>query len=210
MPEVKRSEKAVTPAACQDGRTHGSTSVIDAPIEPLVEPLSDEQQQLVIAHTHHYIEQATELFVIKKKVVDISFNLKGRSAGMYRTRGRFGKVKREIRYNTFIFSKYFEDNLKTTVPHEVAHYVSDLAYGLKNIKPHGVEWKKIMTAFGADASVTANYDLSGIPQRKKTTYTYSCQCREHELGPVRHKRISSRRNQYYCRYCKQVLIIKDS
>lgn len=202
MPEVKTSEKSVTPAA------YGDDSILDS--IPVIEPLSDEQQQLVILQTHYYIEQAAELFGIKKKAVDISFNLKGRSAGMYRTRGGFGKIKREIRYNTFIFSKHFEDNLRTTVPHEVAHYVSDIAYGLKNIRPHGIEWKNIMAAFGADASVTANYDLSGIPLRKKKTYTYLCQCREHELGPVRHKRISSRRNQYYCRYCEQLLVIKDS
>ena len=201
MPEVKTSEKAVTPV------TYGDDRILDS--IPVIEPLNDEQQQLVIAQTHHYIEQAAELFGIKKTAVDISFNLKGRSAGMYRARGRFGKVKREIRYNTFIFSKYFEDNLSTTVPHEVAHYVSDIAYGLKNIRPHGVEWKNIMAAFGADASVTANYDLSGIPLRKKKTYTYLCKCREHELGPVRHKKISSRRNQYYCRYCEQLLVIKD-
>ena len=210
MPEVKPSEKAVTPAAYGEDKIHAASSAIEAPIDLLIEPLSDEQQQFVIAQTHHYIEQATELFAIKRKAVEINFNLKGRSAGMYRTHGRFGKVKREIRYNTFIFSKYFEDNLKNTVPHEVAHYVSDIAYGLKNIKPHGVEWKNIMAAFGADASVTANSDLSGIPLRRKTTYTYLCECREHELGPVRHKRISSRRNQYYCRNCKQVLVIKDS
>ena len=196
------ADKAVAAAAYQDGRGLDSNTVI--------EPLSSEQQQLVIAQTHHYIEQAAELYGIKKKAVDISFNLKGRSAGMYRARGRFGKIKREIRYNTYIFSKYFEDNLRTTVPHEVAHYVTDIAYGLKNIRPHGVEWKNIMAAFGADASVTANYDLSGIPLRKKKTYTYLCQCREHELGPVRHNRIASRRNQYYCRYCEQLLVIKDS
>jgi SprT protein len=210
VPEVKTSEKAVKPAAYQDDKTFASSSATEAAIDPLIKPLSDEQQQLVIAHTHHYIEQASRLFDIKRKAVEINFNLKGRSAGMYRTRGRFGKVKREIRYNTFIFSKYFDDNLKTTVPHEVAHYVSDIAYGLKNIKPHGVEWKNIMAAFDADASVTADYDLSGIPLRRKRTYTYACQCREHELGPVRHKRISSRRNQYYCSYCNQVLVINDS
>jgi len=210
VPEVNTSEKAITPTSKKDNMMHASTPAIEAPIDLFIEPLGHEQQQHVIAQTHQYIEQAELLFGIKRETVEINFDLKGRSAGMYRTRGRFGKVKREIRYNTFIFSKYFEDNLKTTVPHEVAHYVSDIAYGLKNIKPHGAEWKNIMAAFDADASVTADYDLSGIPLRKKKTYTYSCQCREHELGPVRHKRVSSRRNQYYCSYCKQVLIIKDA
>ena len=206
MHEVKRSKKSVTPATYQGSNTPASTAVT----QTIIEPLSEQQQQLVIAQTHHYIELAAQLFGIKTKAIEINFKLKGKAAGMYRTRGRFGKVKREIRYNTFIFAKYFEDNLNTTVPHEVAHYVSDIAYGLKNIKPHGAEWKNIMAAFGADASVTADYDLSGIPRRKITTHTYLCQCRVHELGPVRHKRISSGRNQYYCRYCKQVLVSRAS
>jgi SprT protein len=174
-----------------------------------IQPLSTEQQQQVIKHTHAYINQAIDLFNIKNKPVEISFNLKGRSAGMYRVKQHIIHQKREIRYNSHIFSKYFDDNFKTTVPHEVAHYISDVIYGLKNIKPHGKEWKEIMRAFDADASVTANYDLSGIPQKNKTLYTYQCSCREHQLGPVRHNRIKKNRNQYQCSYCKKILHFKQ-
>ena len=175
----------------------------------IIPPLSAEQRQEVVNETRAYIEQASDLFNLKDKPVEISFNLKGRSSGMYRikySKSRiFVRQQREIRYNPYIFSKYFEDNYATTIPHEVAHYVTDIIYGLKNIKPHGREWKAVMHAFGADASVTANYDLSGIPIKKQSLFTYQCACREHQLTSIRHNKIKKRRYQYYCNVCKQTL-----
>ena len=175
----------------------------------IIQPLSIEQQQQVIDQTNMYIKQAQHLLNIKYKPVDIVFNLKGKSAGMYRVHRHHYHFKREIRYNTHIFSKYYDDNFSTTIPHEVAHYVTDVIYGLKNIKPHGQEWKKIMQTFGANASVTAEYDLTGIPLRQRTQYAYQCDCREHKLGSVRHNRIQKNRGQYYCNYCKSNLQFKQ-
>lgn len=175
----------------------------------IIAPLTGEQQQKVIAQTQLYIKQAQQLFKLKDKTVAITFDLKGRCAGMYRvkqSKGRiFRRAQREIRYNSFIFAKYFADNYATTIPHEVAHYVTDIIYGLKNIKPHGKEWKEVMQAFAADASVTADYDLSGIPLKKQSLFTYRCDCREHQLSSIRHNKIKKRRYRYYCSYCKQVL-----
>ncbi len=169
--------------------------------ENLIQPLSSERRQQVIARTNFYIEQARTLFNIKQSPIEISFNLKGRTAGMYRVKQR----QREIRYNAYIFSKFFEDNINVTVPHEVAHFVTDILYGLNKIKPHGVEWKEVMKAFEADASVTANFDLSGIPLTTLPLYRYNCDCQEHQLTSIRHNKINKRRYQYYCNVCKQLL-----
>ena len=177
--------------------------------QKLIQPLKNEQKQLVIEESQAYIQQATDLFKVKNATVDITFNLKGRAAGMYRVKRKIFSQSREIRYNPFIFSKYFEDNFKTTIPHEVAHYISDLIYGLRNIRPHGKEWKEIMQAFGADAAVTAAYDLTGIPQRSKTLYTYQCSCREHQIGAIRHNRIEKQGSTYICNLCKQTLCFKQ-
>ncbi len=176
---------------------------------PTIQPLSAEKQQLVFDETQAYIKKATELFRVKSTDVDIVFNLKGRTAGMYRVKRKIINHKREIRYNSFIFSKYFDDNFKTTIPHEVAHYISDLIYGLKNIKPHGGEWKDIMRAFGVDAAVTANYDLTGIPQKNRASFTYMCGCRDHQIGAVRHNRIKKQQGKYICNACKQTLYFKQ-
>lgn len=177
--------------------------------ELTIMPLSTEQQHKVIEQTHFYISKAGEIHDLANTEVAINFSLKGRSAGMYRVRRnrRRWSVQqyREIRYNPYIFSKYFEDNFTTTIPHEVAHYISDVIYGLKNIRPHGKEWREIMRYFGADASVTANFDLSGIPLKQQTYFTYQCACREHELTSIRHNKIKKYRYQYLCNYCKCVL-----
>jgi len=179
----------------------------------IIQPLTGKQQQHVIDKTHSYIHEAEQLLDTRLKPVEVVFNLKGRAAGMYRISAQkkrlFSSAKREIRYNTFIFSKYFEDNVATTIPHEVAHYITDMIYGLKNIKPHGAEWKSIMSAFDADASVTANYDLSGITLKKQTRYTYNCDCREHQISTVRHNRILNNQHRYYCKVCKQGLQYKQ-
>ena len=179
----------------------------------VIEPLDQNRQQQVIEHTRHYIRLARQLFSINMPEIDIRFDLRGRSAGMYRVTGSghifSGSKRREIRYNSHIFAKYFQDNYTTTVPHEVAHYVSDLIYGLKNIRPHGKEWKAIMQAFGADDSVTADYDLAGIPQRRQTYHAYRCACRQHQLSATRHNRIRRRRGRYYCQHCQQLLKIVE-
>ncbi len=169
-----------------------------------IQPLSSELQQQVIERTDFYIQQSKALFEIKNLTIEVSFNLKGRTAGMYRVKQR----QREIRYNPYIFSKYFEENINVTVPHEVAHFVTDILYGLNNIKPHGAEWKSIMKAFDADASVTANFDLSGIPLTTLPLHTYTCSCKEHQLTSIRHNKISRKRYQYYCNICKQLLHYK--
>jgi len=192
------------------------SSIITSPVvanSSAIEPLDQDRQQQVIEHTWHHIRLARQLFSIKTPNIDIRFDLSGRSAGMYRVTGSghkiFGSKRREIRYNPHIFAKYFHDNYNTTVPHEVAHYVSDLIYGLKNIRPHGREWKAIMQAFGADDSVTADYDLAGIPQRRQTYHAYRCACRQHQLSATRHNRIRRRRGRYYCQHCRQLLKIVE-
>ncbi len=174
----------------------------------IIQPLTAEQQQQVREHTQRYIKQAIEYFDLKEKTVEINFNIKGRTSGMYRVSQRFTRCKREIRYNPYIFSKFFEDSYETTVPHEVAHFITDIMFGLKNIKPHGKEWKAVMQVFGANATVTSNYDLTGIPVKKQSLFTYQCCCREHQLSSVRHNKIIKRRYQYYCNTCKQRLKIK--
>ncbi|MBL4712339.1 MAG: SprT-like domain-containing protein [Gammaproteobacteria bacterium] len=174
----------------------------------IVSPLSESQQKHVIEQTYNYIAKATDIFGIKNKAVEISFNLKGRCAGMYRITHGIGRHRRDIRYNAFIFSKFYEDSINTTVPHEVAHYVSDMLYGLKNIKPHGKEWQAVMQAFGVKANVTSNYDLTGVPLKQMSLFTYQCNCREHQLTSIRHNKINKKYFRYFCKSCKQPLKFK--
>jgi SprT protein len=171
----------------------------------MIKAIGTEQQEQVVAVTHTYIKRAREIFARDFDLIPVSFNLKGRAAGMYKV----SEKQRLIRYNPYIFAKYFDENIDLTIPHEVAHYVTDEIYRstrwsiLKSgrIRPHGVEWQKVMGEFGADARPTYSFDLKGIPVRTYKQYLYVCDCRQHQLGSRRHKRALDKQVQYHCRYC---------
>jgi SprT protein len=132
--------------------------------------------------------------------VPVRFDLSGRSAGQFSARGKHCL----IRYNPWIFARYFAENLATTVPHEVAHYAVYLHWG-RRAKPHGVEWRALMHALGADPAVTFSLDLSGLPVRRQQRYAYHCACSEQALSTTRHRRAQSGRARYACRICGHTL-----
>jgi SprT protein len=91
----------------------------------LVKPIDDTQRQRVIDETMACIHMASDLFNQSFDLIPVNFDLRGRAAGMYRVRNG----QRVIRYNPWLFARYFEDNLANTVPHEVAHYIVDMVHG---------------------------------------------------------------------------------
>lgn len=166
-----------------------------------ITPLSSVQQQQVAAATSDCIRRVGELLDHPLGPVPVSFELRGRAAGMYRVQGG----ERQIRYNPYIFGKYLADNLANTVPHEVAHYATDVLYGLRNIRPHGAEWRAVMQLLGAAPVATCRYDLSGIPLRRQRRYNYRCACSTHAITAARHNRVASGRVCYFCKHCGTAL-----
>lgn len=170
----------------------------------LIEPISPVQQQQVVNETGRYFLIASDFFERTIPVIPILFDLKGRAAGMYKT----SRHSRQIRYNPYLFAKYFDENLADTVPHEVAHYVTDMIYGLKRVQPHGNEWRQVMEVFDANPQRTHNFDLEGIPQRIHSRFTYQCNCQSYQLTTRRHNLINNGQRRYFCRSCKSVLNLK--
>lgn len=163
--------------------------------------ISDAQQLQVIRNTNDCITRVAAYFGRVFDEIPVYFDLRGKAAGMYRvTEG-----EPCIRYNPYIFAKYFDDNLIQTVPHEVSHYVTDLMYGFRNIRPHGSEWKEIMRFFGASTRATCSYDLDGLPVRKQKYFSYKCQCSAHQLSSRRHGKVARRQMQYFCKKCGSLL-----
>ena len=169
-----------------------------------VDPIGREQRSEVRRETARYIGLAGELLGREFAMVPVRFDLKGSTAGMFKSDGD----RHWIRYNPWIFGKYYRENLVDTVPHEVAHYIVHVTRRWRRVKPHGPEWQALMEAFGADPAVTFNLDLSGIPQRRQRTHAYRCACRDHDVSTTRHKRIE-RGVVYLCRYCDEQLIYAD-
>jgi len=167
-----------------------------------VAPITELQQEQVVTATRHCIERAGKLLQQKFTLPPVTFDLRGRAAGMYRVR----QARRQIRYNPYIFGKYFTDNLANTVPHEVAHYLTDVLYGLHNVRPHGREWQAVMRVLDAEPSVTCHYDLTGVPLRRQRRFSYRCACSSHAVSAVRHNRVQRGSGSYVCRQCRTPLV----
>lgn len=179
----------------------------------IIEPIDNGQQQQVVEEVQRYVRLASSHYRKPFGDIDVVFNLKGRAAGIYRVHYEgtwFKSPRRQIRFNPWLFAKYAEDSWSNTIPHEVAHYIADCRYGLHNIKPHGSEWQSIMLDFGAEPTVRADYDLTGIPIRRTQRFTYQCGCREVALSTYRHKKIQQGTQVYQCRQCDQPLTLADA
>ena len=167
----------------------------------MIEPIEEEQKRSVLQRNEFFVCEAERIFNRQFDRLPVLFDLHGSTAGMYKVLGK----RRWIRYNPWIFAKYYEVNLADTVPHEVAHYIIDDVYG-RRAKAHGMEWKALMNRFGADPGVTFNLDLSDIPRRQQRTHAYNCLCRSHEVSSTRHNRVMRGRGIYHCRECDGELV----
>ena len=163
-----------------------------------VEPINPEQKEIVVQRTEHWMSFAEQELDVKLRRIPIDFDLSGSTAGMY----QYSRKMARIRYNPYLFAKYFDENIEGTIPHEVAHYVVHQLCG--RVKPHGDEWREVMALFGADDSVTSSFNLDGIAQRQYQRIDYICGCQHHQLTLIRHRR-AMRGVQYLCRQCGQVL-----
>jgi SprT protein len=168
----------------------------------VIDPIGEPQQQEVRDATEHYIAEAERIFSRGFERIPVLFDLKGQSAGMFKRDG----VKRCIRYNPWIFAKYYAENLHETVPHEVAHFIVDEVYDRRRTRAHGEEWRLLMHAFGVVPQVTFKQDLEGIPRRRQKTHAYRCDCRLHEVSSTRHNRVQKGKARYHCLNCEGELI----
>ena len=167
----------------------------------MIEPIGEDRQRLVIEATRQWIRRAEGIWQLELPMLPVLFDLRGRCAGMYRIRGR----ERVIRYNPWLFARYPEDNLAVTIPHEVAHYTVDRLHGHRRVRPHGIEWREVMRAFGVDARASVSQDLTGIPLRRQRRHAYRCACMVHQLTTRRHHRVIRDGARYVCRRCGSVL-----
>jgi SprT protein len=164
----------------------------------MIEPIDRDQQREVLDLTQHYVDRAARAYDRRFAAVPVLFDLSGSSAGLFRVHGR----EHCIRYNPWLFAKYYPENLEGTVPHEVAHYITHALYGLHRVRPHGAEWLEVMNFFGADTTVTCDFDLDGIPLRKERRFPYQCGCQVHQLTTRRHNAIRRGKGRYECVLCK--------
>jgi len=83
----------------------------------------------------------------------------------------------------------------------LSHFGILARFGLRRLKPHGVEWRELVTLLGGTPRATYRQNTADIPVRRQRRYTYYCDCREHEVSTTRHNRMQAGNAQYRCRFC---------
>lgn len=155
------------------------------------------------------LNRATRLYGIIIPEPEIDFSLRGLAAGQaqFRISSKPKKIiKCRLRFNLPIALENQADFLATVVPHEVAHLVVVAKWGKGKIKPHGLEWQKVMKqCFGLQPDRCHSYDVSKHVRRMPRPYIYSCGCQEFALTAQMHKRILEGQERR-CRECKGGLV----
>lgn len=127
--------------------------------------------------------------------------------------GYYNPNNHTLNFNPLYYSQNMERFLYEVVPHEVAHAVDKMVYGLQssgqNQIHHGRTWKYIMTAvfkLPPDRCCTLKDDFVKPVQRIRNHFLYSCSCagKQHSLSSVVHNRIRSGW-KYTCNRCRSQL-----
>jgi SprT protein len=147
-------------------------------------------------------KKANEIFNINIKQIPVKFDLRGRTAGQYVfCKGKPVDTNSYFRFNIDIANAN-KSTFNTTVVHEVAHYITDLKFGVST-KPHGKEWKYVMNCLGCEPKVTHNYTIPDSTKRLKYfNYTCSCEGKIHELSSILHNRVLKGQDRV-CKRCKE-------
>ena len=149
------------------------------------------------------IQQAEQLFGRDFERLPISFNLKGKTAGMYKSTS-YGNMKKGVnfRFNLDMVELNGWEKFKDTIPHEVAHHITSTIY--PSAKPHGREWKGVMMALGYNPSRT--HEMKAVKNNNKKEYVYECDCGlDHTLSATLHNRVQKGvfKGRKYTRSCKK-------
>ena len=153
------------------------------------------------------LKLAEKKFQRKIPSPQLKVDLRGAAAGQFRG----SKEQAVLRFNSQLFSLYFDDNLEHTVPHEVAHYVVFHLFIRgrirSGVRPHGNEWEAVMYLFGVPAEVRHQYDVSQIPVRRERRVLYLCGCQEHLIAMRTHRKMVQGQ-QRICTKCNMELLLK--
>lgn len=173
-------------------------------------PIGERERAAAVAEVARWCRRAEQYYGVVLPPPQVLFDQRGRAAGSFRP-SRPATAKRPaepdtIRFNPWLFAKYWQESLADTVPHEVAHYVVSRCYPQRRLQPHGPQWQAVMVEFGLPTRATGRYDLEGIPQQQRASYPYQCGCRSHQLGAVRHRRVAAGQARYHCRGCRGELV----
>lgn len=136
----------------------------------------------------------------KMDIPTISYNLKGRTAGLAFINAN------KIKLNEVLLTENFDHFLDDTIPHEIAHLVVQHFYGRQK-QAHGRVWKNVMfNIFNLNPKRCHSLDTSNSIGRNCRKFEYKCECDTHHMiSAVRHNRIAKGRQSFRCNRCKSTI-----
>lgn len=156
-----------------------------------------DKTKQIIARVDACLEMARVHYGLELPRLECRFDLRGRAAGMFCTRGKL----RYFRFNKRMLEANINEFINQVAPHEVAHYVTRMKWGERPAS-HGPEWKSVMREC---------YKLTPDRCHEMDTgasapHVYSCPCKiEFRLSTRMHNGIERGRNRF-CKKCKTTLI----
>lgn len=137
--------------------------------------------------------------------IESNFNLKGNWAGCFRPSTVKGDCT--LDFNEVLMQEN-PDDFRTTVIHEVAHwvrwvragYAQDMRKGGSR-DVHGVKWKNVMKELGIEDPKTYHTFNTDSVVKKQRRWAYQCDCTTHEVATVTHNRIQNGEKEYSCNSC---------
>lgn len=126
-----------------------------------------------------------------------------------------------VQFNPVLLMENQAEFIAQTVPHEIAHLITDRVYphahrptggwftGAKR-SVHGTEWQSVMRVLGADPRRCHQYDVSSAQTKVKNKYHYTCKCNgdkaNHFVGPKVHAKVQAGA-RYTCRNCRAAIVL---
>lgn len=164
------------------------------------------------------LDKVEESFLIAEKHYNRTFDRPRNIVWDERTTtaGHCAYGKSELMFNPILAMENEEDFIATTVPHEVAHWIECVVYGMKFKRTrrgkirwihHGTNWKYIMEhVFKLAPDRCHAYDVKVLPNRRTRVvsrdFTYTCPCNKiRNLTSVRHNKILKGK-KFICTSCR--------
>lgn len=171
--------------------------------------MNSNLQQRVADKVQESIKTVERYYNREFALPEISYTLRGVVAG------NANSDCWRIKINPILLKENVDDMVNHTVPHEVAHLITNTVYGYgREVKSHGWQWKTVMKVLGVQPHRCHSYDTSNsrVKTNVKNKFLYTCSCEhEHIIGPVRNRKMqlrlqANRPSGYRCRTCKSSLV----
>lgn len=124
-----------------------------------------------------------------------------------RVAGRAYYSENTIKLNPYFIQNNTEDFFKQTIPHEIAHFITDWRHPYAK-RHHGPEWKRIMVIMGLPPRRCHNYQSNLMPGVHPRPYHYRCVCKSFYLTKRMHNSIVNGKNRQ-CPHCKSIVVFVD-